>query len=86
MHCQCDTSSLHIAHSRSTNDIMQYHITRLATAYIQYFTKCASYAFILYSLLISDEDYCDKPVGANTTGTIKIYTLCKYVDPGVPIF
>ena len=37
----------------------------------------------MYSFLISDEDYCDKPVGTNTTGVIKIYTPCKYVDPGV---
>ena len=40
-------------------------------------------AFIVYSLLISDEDYCDKPVGANTTGVIKIYTI---MDLGVLIF
>ena len=31
-------------------------------------------AFIMYSFLMCDEDYCDKPVGANTTGVIKIYT------------
>ena len=40
-------------------------------------------AFIMYSFLMCDEDYCDKPVGANTTGVIKIYTI---MDLGVLIF
>ena len=43
-------------------------------------------AFILYSFLISGENYCDKPAGANMTGLIKYTHPINIWIPGFHAF